>query len=84
MLYSPGYDAGTEDNDETCASIPGPPYPECGGPGGGAAPPGGEGYVFIHAGMHGNGDFDETLRDWRNPVARITIERLSDDDEDDD
>jgi hypothetical protein len=73
VVRSPAYDSGTEDNDETCASIPGPPYPECGGPGGGAAPPGGEGYVFIHAGMHGIADFDESLRDWRNPVAKITV-----------
>ena len=35
-VYAYAYDAGTEINDELCASIPGPPYAECGGPGGGA------------------------------------------------
>ena len=76
-LYSPAYDAGTERNDETCASIPGPNFIECGGPGGGGAPGGGEGYVHIHAGIHGIGDMDPALRDWRNPVARITIRRVN-------
>ena len=74
-LFSPAYDAGTERNDETCASIPGPNFIECGGPGGGGAPGGGEGYVHIHAGIHGIGDLDPALRDWRNPVASITIRR---------
>ena len=76
-LFSPAYDAGTERNDETCASIPGPNFAECGGPGGGGAPGGGEGYVHIHAGIHGIGNFLAANRDWRNPVARITIRRLA-------
>jgi len=77
LVFSPTYDAGTERNDETCASIPGPFFVECGGPGGGGAPGGGEGYVHIHAGIHGIGDLEPALRDWRNPVARITIRRVS-------
>jgi hypothetical protein len=76
-VYSPAYDAGTERNDESCASIPGPFFVECGGPGGGGAPGGGEAYVHIHAGIHGIGDLDSALRDWRNPVARITIRRVN-------
>jgi hypothetical protein len=75
-VYSPAYDAGTERNDESCASIPGPNFVECGGPGTGGAPGGGEGFVHIHAGIHGTGDLDPAVRDWRNPVARITIRRL--------
>lgn len=75
--FSPAYDSGSERNDELCASIPGPFFAECGGPGGGGAPAGGEeGYVHIHAGMHGIGDMDPALRDWRNSVARIVIRRL--------
>ena len=76
-VFSPAYDAGTERNDETCASIPGPNFVECGGPGGGGAPGGGEGYVHIHAGIHGIGSFAPANRDWRNPVAKITIRRVS-------
>jgi hypothetical protein len=75
--YAPAYDAGTEVNDETCASIPGPSYVECGGPGGGGAPAGGEeGFVRIHEGLHGVGDFDAATRDWRNPVAKVSIRRI--------
>ncbi len=74
---SPAYDAGSEVNDELCASIPGPFFTECGGPGGGAAVIGGEeGYVHIHAGIHGIGDLTASERDWRNPVALITIRRV--------
>jgi len=76
-LFSPAYDAGSEVNDERCASIPGPNFTECGGPGGGEKPAGGEeGYVHIHAGIHGIGDLHASMRDWRNPVAQITIRRI--------
>ena len=76
-VFSPAYDAGTERNDELCASIPGPSFIECGGAGGGLAPGGGEGYVHIHAGIHGIGDLRPAIRDWRNPVAKITIRRVN-------
>ena len=72
----PAYDAGSERNDELCASIPGPLFVECGGSGGGAKAGGGEGYVHIHAGIHGIGNFTAADRDWRNPVALITVRRL--------
>jgi hypothetical protein len=75
--FSAAYDAGSERNDELCASIPGPNFTECGGAGGGGQPAGGEErYVHIHAGIHGIGDFDASARDWRNPVAQITIRRI--------
>lgn len=70
-FYVPAYDAGSEVNDEHCVNIPGP---HCGGAGYNAA--GGEGYVHIHAGIHGGGDLVAADYDWRNPVARITIERV--------
>ncbi len=77
-LFSPAYDSGSERNDETCASIPGPLFMECNnGPGGGGMPTGGEeGFVHIHAGIHGIGNLMPARRDWRNPVARITIRRV--------
>lgn len=76
-LFSPAYDAGSERNDELCASIPGPSFLECGGAGGGGMPAGGEeGFVHIHAGIHGIGNLMPSRRDWRNPVAQITIRRL--------
>jgi Spondin_N len=76
-LFSPAYDAGSERNDELCASIPGPFFAECGGQGGGGMPAGGEeGYVHIHGGIHGIGNFLAAVRDWRNPVAQITVQRV--------
>jgi len=57
------YDAGTEINDELCASIPGPNFAECGGPGSGGHPGRGEGAVTVHNGMHGVGSMNESLRD---------------------
>ncbi|MCP5449148.1 MAG: spondin domain-containing protein [Gammaproteobacteria bacterium] len=68
----PGYDAGSEPNDELCASIPGP---LCGGEGG-SPNAGGEGFVHIHAGIHGIGDLSAADYDWRNPVATVTVERV--------
>jgi hypothetical protein len=35
-----------------------------------------EGFVRIHEGIHGVGDFVEATRDWRNPVAKVSIRRV--------
>jgi hypothetical protein len=73
-LYSPGYDAGSEVNDELCANIPGP---TCGGAGPSPGDdPVDEGYVQIHRGTQGVGNLSAAIYDWRNPVARITITRV--------
>ncbi|HEX9756264.1 MAG TPA: spondin domain-containing protein [Nitrospiria bacterium] len=71
-LYAPAYDAGSEGNTEDCNHIPGPP---CGN-GEVRVTEGAEGYVHIHAGIHGIGDLDTSQQDWRNPVAKISIQRL--------
>lgn len=71
-FYSPAYDAGTEMNDESCLSIPGP---VCGGEG--YSPnAAGEGYVHIHGGIHGIGDLAADVYDWNNPVAKITVRKM--------
>ena len=79
---SPAYDAGSEANTEDCAHIPGP---FCGNPFN-RVTVGAEGYVHIHAGVHGIGTGATNLiratHDWRNPVARITIRRLGGDADD--
>jgi hypothetical protein len=51
------------------------PGPACGGV---ALSPGdsGEGFVYIHNGIHGIGGLNPALYDWRNPAARIEIQRL--------
>lgn len=77
--WSPGYDAGSEPNDELCLNIPGP---TCGGTGPSPlANPADEGHIHIHRGMHGIGDLDPATYDWRNPVARITIRKIGGDDD---
>jgi hypothetical protein len=81
VLDAPAYDAGTEANDQSCASIPGP---RCGGVGYDPEPADGdEGHISISNGFHDLGDVDaagnEILGpldyDWRNPVARVTVRR---------
>ncbi len=72
VYYALGYDAGSEPNDEWCASIPGP---LCGGEGA-STNEGGEGYVHVANGMHGIGDINPATYDWRNPVARVEIRRV--------
>jgi len=74
-LHALAYDAGTEANDESCDSIPGPPF-VC--PGGSESPQG-EGFVHVHAGIHDIGDLVASERDWRNPVARVIIRRADHD-----
>jgi hypothetical protein len=74
MYLSPAYDAGSEENDESCDHIPGPFG--CDGMGEGYNPADGEGYVHIHAGIHGIGDINDYEYDWRNPVARVVIQKV--------
>ncbi len=71
-VFGNAYDAGTEANSESCAFIPGPP---CGTHlrDTANAP---EGFVHIHSGIHGVGDLDPSVLDWRNPVIQVTIERI--------
>lgn len=66
------YDAGTETNDESCTTVPGP---ACGGE---ALPPfdNGEGFVYIHNGIHGIDGLNAAEYDWRNPTAKIVIKRV--------
>jgi len=64
------YDAGSETNDELMSTVAG-----LGGEG--YSPnDSGEGFVHVHAGIHGIGDADPANLDWRNPVAKIEIVRM--------
>jgi len=65
------YDAGSEANTESCDFVPGPP---CGNHVHDTDEA--EGYVHIHAGIHGIGDLDPSVFDWRNPVAEIKIRKI--------
>jgi hypothetical protein len=68
---APAYDAGSEANTEFCDHIPGPP---CGSPGV-RVTDGAEGFVHVHRGIRGVGDLEAAAKDWKNPVARISIQR---------
>lgn len=72
IYLAPAYDAGSEANNENGDFIPGPPF-------GNAeirATENAEGYVHIHAGIHGIADLDPDMYDWHNPVAKIEITRM--------
>lgn len=71
--YAKGYDAGSEINDELCDSIPGP---TCGPSGGEFVEGDGEGYVHISSGIHGIGELKPSDYDWKNPVAKVMVERM--------
>jgi len=68
------YDAGSEANTESCMHIPGPP---CGNAEMRVVD-GAEGYVHVHAGVHGIADLVPANHDWRNPGAMIEITRILD------
>jgi hypothetical protein len=70
--YADAYDAGSEFNSEDCDFIPGPP---CGSHNA-HDPSEAEGFIYIHAGIHGVGDLAPADFDWRNPVAKITVRRV--------
>jgi hypothetical protein len=65
------YDAGSEANSENCAFVPGPP---CGSHVHDQSPA--EGYVHIHAGIHGIGGLNAAMHDWRGAVAQIVVKRM--------
>jgi len=68
VAFARAYDAGSETNDELCASIPGP---TCGGTpfSDGQA----EGYVYVSNGIAGNADLSAEEYNWNNPIAKVTI-----------
>ena len=75
---SPAYDAGSEENNEDCTDIPGPPCGDTTRANNGTP----EGFVHVHGGIHGIGNANPAggvvvpaMHDWRNPVAKITIRR---------
>ena len=72
MHTAVAFDAGSEANNESCDFIPVPPC----GSGGVRATDGAEGFVYVANGIHGIGDLTSAAYDWRNPVARVVIQRV--------
>jgi len=73
-VYVRAYDAGTEENDESCLNIPGP---TCNGSAFSAQAETDEGFVYIHNGIHGVGDLEASKYTWNNPVMKVTIKRVN-------
>lgn len=71
VLRRAAYDAGSERNNELAAFIPGPC---CGNLF--VRDPEGE-LIRMHPGIMGVGDLDPAVYGWEEPVAKITIERVS-------
>ncbi len=81
VLHANGYDAGSEPNNELCANIAGPICAIVNGSEdnpiigeGKSSTEGGEGFIHVHGGIHGIGDLPASDFDWKNPVAKITIQ----------
>jgi hypothetical protein len=72
VLDLPGLDAGSEENNENCDSIPGP---GCNGVSTENVRSGnGEGFVHIHRGFNGVGTLLPAEEyDWRNPMMRVVF-----------
>ncbi|MFK5915108.1 MAG: spondin domain-containing protein [Woeseiaceae bacterium] len=70
------YDAGSEENNEDCRFIPGPP---CSAESGNQrATEGAEGFITVHAGIKGRSDLSAAHLDWRGATSIVTIKRLHD------
>jgi hypothetical protein len=76
--YARAYDAGTEVNEETFATV----VPPCfaigpiAGPGDGNDRTAENGRVLPHPGIMGGADLDPALHGWSGPIARVTVRRM--------
>ena len=78
-VLAPAYDVGSEANAESAATVGFLGSTEDDGASFTGINMGGEGYIHVHAGIHGvggAGGLDPAIYDWRNPVVEVTIERI--------
>jgi hypothetical protein len=78
-VFANAYDVGSEQNAESPATVGFLGSTEDNGESGMGINEGGEGYIHVHAGIHGVGGvggLDPATYDWRNPVVELTIERI--------
>jgi hypothetical protein len=71
-ITGPGYDAGSEANNELCSSMPGPACPANSG---NVRDGDGEGVVHVHRGFFGVGDLPQAGYDWRNPMVLVEVSK---------
>lgn len=73
------YDAGSEANAESADTVGALGAMDDDPLSGAGINEGGEGYIHVHAGIHGtggSGGLSPATHDWRNPVVEVTIERI--------
>ena len=78
-VFANAYDAGSEMNEESADTIGALGATDDDPATGAGINTNGEGYIHIHAGIHGVGGpdgLDAATFDWRNPVVEVTIERI--------
>lgn len=78
-VWANAYDVGSEANAESPDTVGALGATDDNGASGMGINEGGEGYIHVHAGIHGVGGpngLDPATHDWRNPVVEITIERV--------
>ena len=78
-FYANAYDAGSELNEESADTVGALGATDDDPITGDGINENGEGYIHVHAGIHGIGGpdgLDAAIYDWRNPVVEVTIERI--------
>jgi len=78
-VYADAYDAGSELNEESADTVGALGATDDNPATGEGINTNGEGYIHIHAGIHGiggPGGLDAATFDWRNPVVEVTIQRI--------
>ncbi len=78
-VYANAYDAGSELNEESAETVGALGATDDNPITGVGINENGEGYIHVHAGIHGIGGpngLDAAIYDWRNPVVEVTIERI--------
>lgn len=79
QVQAPAYDAGSEANEESADSIGALGATDDNPITGAGINENGEGYIHVHAGIHGvggPGGLEPSVYDWRNPVVELTITRI--------
>jgi hypothetical protein len=78
-VYANAYDAGSELNEESADTVGALGATDDDPATGEGINENGEGYIHVHAGIHGTGGpdgLDAATHDWRNPVVEVSIERI--------
>lgn len=70
------YDVGSEANEESSSTVGALGATDDNPVSGMGINENGEGFIHVHAGIHGVGDLDPAMFDWRDPVVIVTVKRI--------